>query len=300
MPTGGVCCTKHARNFFPFVFVFPFFFLQSVKRLVHLDHKNSKKVKTRKCSLAALYMKFPGDLWHFDVRTHLVRSTVCACVCVGTKWKRAHRPMLPHNMLIIIFQFCFVIVLPSVCGQCIAFLIGLLYFTIIIIFNTHGTIIPMWYFHQNHWCCVRVRMRAHTACSCACCASYWIVLHHCIHHRNQIQIDRLAKRNLNEFIEILQSGCPLFCVDAVLCTPHLSLQPTGVEVYNTIMQVVNGFLERYVNAQKIFELVFSLPDFSLSDEVAMMAAEVSKNTNDNQIVCVRFLIRSSSQCWNEI
>lgn len=61
----------------------------------------------------------------------------------------------------------------------------------------------------------------------------------------QIQIDRLVKRNLNEFIDVLQSDRPLFYVDAVLSTPHISLQPTGVEVCNTIMQVVNGFLERY-------------------------------------------------------
>lgn len=84
----------------------------------------------------------------------------------------------------------------------------------------------------------------------------------CVHSHSQcqyikpelIRIDRLVKRNLNEFIEILQSDRPLFCVDAVLSTPHISLQPTGVEVCNTIMQVVNGFLERY-GTHKRFEFL---------------------------------------------
>lgn len=88
-------------------------------------------------------------------------------------------------------------------------------------------------------------------CACVCahicrCNGYaWYI------KPEPIRIDRLTKRNLNEFSEILQSDCPLFCVSAVLSTPHIALQPTGVEVCNTITQVVNGFLERY-NSHKRF------------------------------------------------
>lgn len=61
-----------------------------------------------------------------------------------------------------------------------------------------------------------------------------------------ISIDRLTKRNLNQFIETLKSDSPLFCIDASLSTPYIILQPSGIEVYNTIMEVVKGFLERYI------------------------------------------------------
>lgn len=95
-----------------------------------------------------------------------------------------------------------------------------------------------------------------------------------------IQIDRLAKRNLNEFIEILQSDCPLFCIDAVLSTPHILLQPTGIEVCNTIMQVVNGFLERY-STHKRFEFLAMLSIHSTKN-VATAAAAAAKLCGDFQ------------------
>lgn len=94
------------------------------------------------------------------------------------------------------------------------------------------------------WRCTRRTLYAHKSMGMVC-------FRQCQYIKPElIQIDRLVKRNLNEFIEILQSDRPLFCVDAVLSTPHISLQPTGVEVCNTIMQVVNGFLERYIARTK--------------------------------------------------
>lgn len=66
-------------------------------------------------------------------------------------------------------------------------------------------------------------------------------------HSKPIQFDRLTKRNLNQFIETMQSDRPLFCIAASLSTPYIILQPNSIEVYNTIMEVVNGFLGRYSN-----------------------------------------------------
>lgn len=84
----------------------------------------------------------------------------------------------------------------------------------------------------------------------ACDIPAWICM--CM-NPEPIQIDRLTKRNLNQFIETLQSDRPLFCIDASLSTPYIILQPSGTEVYNTIMEVVKGFLERYNNAHIFYQ-----------------------------------------------
>lgn len=70
-----------------------------------------------------------------------------------------------------------------------------------------------------------------------------------------IQFDRLTKRNLNQFIETMQSDRPLFYIAASLSTPYIILQPNAIEVYNTIMEVVNGFLQRY---SKYYKRKFSM------------------------------------------
>lgn len=56
---------------------------------------------------------------------------------------------------------------------------------------------------------------------------------------------RLTTRNLNEFMEALKTNEPLFHIDATLSIPEIILRPSGSEVYNIILQVVQDFLERY-------------------------------------------------------
>lgn len=56
---------------------------------------------------------------------------------------------------------------------------------------------------------------------------------------------RQTMKNLNEFLEALKRNEPLFCIDAVISIPDVILHPTGIEVYNIIIQRVNGFMERY-------------------------------------------------------
>lgn len=58
----------------------------------------------------------------------------------------------------------------------------------------------------------------------------------------------MIQNNLNNFLGILNDDATAFCIDAALSMPDVVSRPTGIEIYNIIMQTVNDFLERYLFA----------------------------------------------------